>query len=185
MARWDPGAHERLTKAALDLFVERGYDNVTVADIAERAGLTRRSFFRYFPDKREALFAGSEQLPAAMREAVLCADPAAAPLAAVFEALDRVGSQTAATVGRTHAARRRGVIAASAELQERERTKAAAVTDAVDQALRQRGTEPGTATLVAQVGAVVLAQAFQRWIDGEDFTPALRDVIDTLSRECT
>ncbi|MEK8169354.1 helix-turn-helix domain-containing protein [Streptomyces sp. M19] len=62
MARWDPGAEERLKRAALELYLEHGYDSVTVTDIAERAGLTRRSYFRYFPDKREVLFAGSERL---------------------------------------------------------------------------------------------------------------------------
>src|ERR1700756_1970371 len=93
MARWDPGAEERLKRAALELYLERGYDNVTVTHIAERAGLTRRSYFRYFPDKRKVLFAGSEGLPPALAEAVLAADPNAAPLAATLDALARVGAQ--------------------------------------------------------------------------------------------
>src|SRR4051795_5612038 len=87
MARWDPGAEERLKRAALELYLERGYDNVTVTQIAERAGLTRRSYFRYFPDKREVLFAGSERLPPILEEAVMAADEDAAPLAAVLEAI--------------------------------------------------------------------------------------------------
>lgn len=77
MARWDPGTEERLTKAALELYREHGYDSVTVTRIAERAGITRRSYFRYFPDKREVLFAGSERLPAAAADAVLAADRSA------------------------------------------------------------------------------------------------------------
>lgn len=79
MARGDPGAEGRLKRAALELYLERGYDNVTVTDIAERAGLTRRSYFRYFPDKREVLFAGEERLPPALAEAVLAAGPNATP----------------------------------------------------------------------------------------------------------
>jgi AcrR family transcriptional regulator len=182
VARWDPGAQERLTSAALDLYLERGYDHVTVADIAERAGLTRRSYFRYFPDKREVLFAGSERLPAALREAVLAADPAAPPLAAVLDACDRFGSQITEILGHDHVARRRAVIDSSAELQERERTKSAAVTAALDGALRERGTDPTTAALVAQVASVAIGLAFRRWSESDDasFTEGLHAVLDTL-----
>lgn len=182
MARWDPGAQQRLTTAALDLYLERGYDDVTVSDIAERAGLTRRSYFRYFPDKREVLFAGAEQLPVAVRAAVLAADPGASPVDAVLDALREVGTQVATAVGRDHAARRRTVIDASVELQERDRTKSAGVATAIDEALRERGVDPGTATLVAQVAAVAQGLAFLRWIqaDGASFTDCLDAVVDTL-----
>src|SRR3954452_24207766 len=91
MARWDPGAEERLRKAALELYAEHGYDAVTVNQIAEHAGLTRRSYFRYFPDKREVLFAGSERLPAAVTEAIRSVAPSVAPWPAVL--------QTAAAIG--------------------------------------------------------------------------------------
>lgn len=184
MARWDPGAHERLAEAALDLYLERGYDNVTVSDIAERAGLTRRSYFRYFPDKREVLFAGSERLPDAVREAVLSADPAAAPLTAVLDAFEQVGAQVADLLDHSHVARRRAVVDASAELQERERTKSAAVAAAIDEALRERGTDPATATLVAEVGSVALGLAFRRWGEAGtgSFTDGLHAVFDTLRR---
>jgi AcrR family transcriptional regulator len=165
MARWDPGAGERLRRAALELYLERGYDNVTVTDIAERAGLTRRSYFRYFPDKREVLFAGSERLPPALAEAVLAADPDAAPLAAVLDAAARVGTQLVEQVdGVTE---RRAVIDASPELQERERTKAAAVTAAIRDALKQRQVNDETAELVAQVAMVAFQNAFRHWIEAE------------------
>ncbi|WP_234542363.1 TetR/AcrR family transcriptional regulator [Streptomyces shenzhenensis] len=162
MARWDPGAEERLKRAALELCLERGYDNVTVTHIAERAGLTRRSYFRYFPDKREVLFAGSERLPPALAEAVLAADPDAAPLAAVLDALARVGAQLVEYLD--GATERRAVIDASPELQERERTKAAAITEAIRDALLQRQVDAGTAGLVAQLAAVAWDNAFRRWI---------------------
>lgn len=132
MARWDPGAEQRLKRAALELYSEHGYDNVTVTDIAERAGLTRRSYFRYFPDKREVLFGGSELLPPAVARAVLAADPGAAPLTAVLDAMSQVGAQLVAQV--EGAAQRRAVIDASPELQERERTKSAAISRAVQDA---------------------------------------------------
>ncbi|MFI6423451.1 TetR family transcriptional regulator [Promicromonospora sp. NPDC050880] len=182
MARWDPGAQERLTEAALDLYLERGYDTVTVSDIAERAGLTRRTYFRYFPDKREVLFAGAERLPDAVRAAVLAADPDAPPFAAALDALGRVGAQVATLVDHGHAARRRVVIDASPELQERERTKAAGVVAAIEEALLERGAEPGTAALVAQVGAATLGLAFRRWTagDGTSFSDDLAAVAGTL-----
>src|SRR5919198_474216 len=89
--RWDPRAEDRLRAAALELFLERGYENVTVAEITERAGLTRRTFSRYFTDKRDVLFAGSEQLPAALADAVLRVDEAVPPFEALLVALVEVG----------------------------------------------------------------------------------------------
>lgn len=163
MARWDPGAEERLKRAAIELYLERGYDNVTVTHIAERAGLTRRSYFRYFPDKREVLFAGSERLPPALAEAVLTADPNAAPLAAALDALARVGAQLVEQVD--DVTERQAVIDASPELQERERTKAAAITGAIRDALKQRQVNAGTAELVAQLATVAFQNAFRHWIE--------------------
>src|SRR3954452_9160960 len=95
MARWDPGAEERLRKAALELYAEHGYDAVTVNQIAEHAGLTRRSYFRYFPDKREVLFAGSDRLAEAVRAAVRAVDPAVRPCPAVLQAAADIGERLA------------------------------------------------------------------------------------------
>ncbi|BFO18129.1 TetR/AcrR family transcriptional regulator [Streptomyces sp. KM77-8] len=181
MARWDPGAEERLKRAAVELYSERGYDNVTVTHIAERAGLTRRSYFRYFPDKREVLFAGSERLPPALAEAVVTADPNAAPLAAVLDALARIGAELVQHVdGVTE---RRAVIDASPELQERERTKTAAITAAIRDALKQRQVNADTAELVAQLATVAFQNAFRQWIDAEgraSFGSCLHTVTDEL-----
>ncbi|GLX08377.1 TetR/AcrR family transcriptional regulator [Microbispora sp. NBRC 16548] len=181
MARWDPGTQERLIKAALELYAEHGYDNVTVTQIAERAGITRRSYFRYFPDKREVLFAGSERLPPAVNEAVLAAAEAASPLSTTLDALAGVGARLVEQV--RHAAERRSVIDASAELQERERTKTAAVTAAIREALKQRGVEHSRAKLVAQIATMVLQDAFDRWIDANertDFASCLRTAAASL-----
>ncbi|GAB1329791.1 TetR/AcrR family transcriptional regulator [Streptomyces sennicomposti] len=181
MARWDPGAEQRLKRAALELFLERGYDNVTVTHIAERAGLTRRSYFRYFPDKREVLFAGSEHLPPALAEAVLAADPDAAPLAAVLDAFARVGARLAEQVD--GARERRAVIDASPELQERERTKAVAITEAIRDALKQRQVNAGTAELVAQLATMIFGNTFRHWIESNghaSFGSCLHTVTDEL-----
>lgn len=182
MARWDPGAEDRLRKAALELFGQHGYDNVTVTEIAERAGLTRRSFFRYFPDKREVLFAGSEQLPVAIADAMRAAPESAAPLAAVLAALAEVGALLVERVDGI--AERRAVIEASVELQERERTKAAAITEAIRAALVDRGASEDEARLLADVATVVFGNAFTRWVargGAEAFGDCLDQVVATLS----
>ena len=147
MPRWDPCAEDRLREAALELFLEHGYENVTVAQITERAGLTRRSFSRYFTDKRDVLFAGSERLPAVLARSVRHADSTLSSFEALLAALVDVAGVLADQA--PLAAQRRAVVQASPELQERGRTKFAAVTDAVADALRDRGTAESEATLLA------------------------------------
>lgn len=181
MARWDPGTEERLRAAALALCAEHGYDAVTVAQIADRAGITRRTFFRYFPDKREVLFAGSEQLPRAVAAAVRAASAAATPLAAALAAAAEVGALLADRA--EHAAVRRAVIAASAELQERERTKVAAVAAAIRDALVERGVEPGRAGPTAQVATIAFQEAFTAFVDaggGRTFQECLDEAVAVL-----
>ena len=166
MPRWDPRAEDRLREAALELFLEHGYENVTVAQITERAGLTRRSFSRYFTDKRDVLFAGSERLPAVLALSIRHADSALSPFEALLAALVDVSGGLADQA--PLAAQRRAVVQASPELQERGRTKFAAVTDAVADALRDRGTAESEATLLAQVGVAIFRTAFERWTDQPD-----------------
>jgi AcrR family transcriptional regulator len=176
MPRWDPQARDRLRDAALELYLERGYEDVTVAEITERAGLTRRTFSRYFTDKRDVLFAGSEQLPVALADAVRHADDALPPFGALLAAIVEIGELL---VGRVpHAAQRRAVIKSSPELQERERTKFAAVTDALAGALQQRGAPESEARLLAHVGVAIFQAAFERWTDqpeNADFSACFRE----------
>ena len=164
MPRWEPQARDRLRDAALELFLAHGFDNVTVAQITERAGLTRRTFSRYFTDKRDVLFAGSEQLPAVLAAAVGRADPDLAPFTALLTALTEVGD----LVADEHAAERRAIVQASPELQERGLTKFAAVTSALAAALEQRGAEAATAALLAPVGTAIFRAAFDRWAEQPD-----------------
>jgi AcrR family transcriptional regulator len=167
MPRWDAQAEERLRTAAIELFLEFGYENVTVAQIAERAGLTRRTFSRYFADKRDVLFADSDRLPELLAEALNRADPVLTPFDALVTALADVGAVLGARVA-PHAAQRREVIARSPELQERGRTKFAAVALALGTELTRRGTESTTAALLADVGVAVLRTGFNRWVDDPD-----------------
>ncbi|MBM9435331.1 TetR/AcrR family transcriptional regulator [Actinacidiphila bryophytorum] len=166
MSRWDPYAEDRLREAALELFLEHGYENVTVAEITERAGLTRRSFSRYFTDKRDVLFAGSEQLPVVLARSVRNAADTLTPFEALLTALVDVAGGLADQA--PLAVQRRAVVRASPELQERGRTKFAAVIDAVADALRDRGTTESHATLLAEVGVAIFRTAFERWTDRPD-----------------
>lgn len=184
MPRWDPRAEERLRSAAIELFLEHGYDNVTVAQIAARAGLTRRTFSRYFADKRDVLFAGSEQLPGLLADAISQAAPTLSPFEAMLAALIEVGAVLGARVAE-HAAQRQVIIARSPELQERGRTKFAAVADALARALRERGLDPSSATLLAEVGVAIFRSAFASWVQGTgggDLADHMRQTGAELSR---
>ena len=93
MGRWEPDARGRLAKAAMTLYAEQGFDQTTVAEIAERAGLTKRTFFRYFADKREVLFYGAEHLEELILTAIDAAPPGASALDTVATALAAVASR--------------------------------------------------------------------------------------------
>jgi AcrR family transcriptional regulator len=174
MGRWQPDARGRLGQAAMELYAERGYEQTTVAEIAERAGLTARTFFRHFADKREVVFAGSEALAERLVAALDGAPAASAPLGAVAAALDVV----AELIGddHDHSRRRQAVIAANAELQERELTKLAGWSAALAAGLRRRGVDEPTASLAAETGVAVFRVAFEQWLAG----PGDRSLADTL-----
>jgi AcrR family transcriptional regulator len=164
MARWQPNASQRLAVAALELFAERGYEATTVIDIAERAGLTKSTFFRHFRDKREVLF-GNDSLARLLTGAIAAAPAAATPLEAVACALDAAGAQIFTPARREFSARRRAVIAAHPELQEREALKGLALIAAMTEALERRGLPALTACVAAELGALAAKIAYERWSD--------------------
>lgn len=164
VTRWGPDARGRLAQAALELYARRGYDQTTVAEIAQRAGLTERTFFRHFTDKREVLFAGSKQLQELLVDAVDGAPAGAAPVDAVAAALLAAGA-VFNDERHDYARRRHAVIAANAELRERELVKMAALASAVGGALRRRGVPDPAASLTAEAGIAVFRVAFARWVD--------------------
>ncbi len=166
MSRWEPNARERLMQAALELYRERGYDQTTVAEIAERAGLTERTFFRYFPDKREVLFSGQDRLLeiyvttiAGAPEAATRMEMVAAALQAVTPVFDELHD---------FSRQRHAVIAAYPELQERELLKRASLAAAVAEALRQRGVTEPAASLAAESGVIAFKTAYTRWASDPD-----------------
>lgn len=162
MGRWDPGAEERLRAAALELFLERGYEQTTVADIAQHAGLTSRTFFRYFTDKREVLFNGAGRLQQLMVDAIASCPLDTSPLAAVITALDATSSFFDGM--REMACRRQRVISAHAELRERELIKLAHLADELAAALRQRGVAQTEARIAAEAGMAVFRVGFEQWV---------------------
>jgi len=181
MARWQPGADGRLREAALTLFLERGYEHTTVAEIAEQAGVTARTFFRHFPDKREVLFSGVEPLGTGMAEALTAAPADATPVEAVALALDAA----AALIGgrRDQSRRRQVVIDANLELQERELVKPATLASALAAALRDRAVPEGEARLVAESAVTVLRVGFDRWVSSsgrQGLAGTLRQVLTQL-----
>jgi AcrR family transcriptional regulator len=176
VARWQPDARGRLEQAALALYGERGFDDTTVAEIAEHAGLTKRTFFRHFADKREVLFWGAAALEELFVAEVGAAPESAAPLDAVAAALDAAAASFEER--RELAARRQQIIAANPDLQERELIKLASLAGAVAEALRRRGVRDPAAILTAEAGITVFRVAFERWVD-----PANRKSLQRLARE--
>lgn len=182
MARWEPHASERLVLAALDLFAERGYENTTVVEIAERAGLTKSTFFRHFQDKREVLF-GGDTMHGLLVDGIAAAPVDATPLEAVAHALDAVGKKAFTPDRREDSARRRAVIAANPELQEREALKGLGLTASMTDALTRRGVPELTASVAAGLGAIALKIAYERWSDptnSEEFSGVARRTLSEL-----
>jgi AcrR family transcriptional regulator len=166
MGRWEPNARGRLAQAAFALYGERGFEQTTVAEIAERAGLTERTFFRHFADKREVLFAGADALKELLVSTVEQAPDTATPIEAAAAGLEAAGAFI--QEGRELARARQAIIAASVELQERELIKLASLAAALADALRRRGVEDPAASLTAEAGLAVFKIAFERWVSEAD-----------------
>jgi AcrR family transcriptional regulator len=168
--------------AALDLFEEHGYDDTTVIEIAKRAGLTKSTFFRHFPDKREVLF-GGDKMAERVIEAITGAPATATPLEAVAHALDAVGRKAFTPSRRDFITRRRAVIAINPELQEREALKGLGLTRSMVSALRRRGVPDLTSWVAAELGALAWAIADERWSDGanrDEFGDVARRALDEV-----
>jgi AcrR family transcriptional regulator len=181
MVRWEPDSRGRLEQAALALYGERGFEHTTVAEIAERAGLTERTFFRHFADKREVLFGGAGRLQELMVSAVADAPATALPIDAVMGAVVAAGDLLQQR--RDFARQRQAVIVANAELRERELIKMATLASALADALRGRGVTDPAASLTAEAGVAVFRVAFQRWVEATgpaDLPTFMRASLDEL-----
>ncbi len=166
MGRWQPGAAERLVVAAVDLFTEQGYDATTVAQISERAGVTKSTFFRHFPDKRELLVAGQETLSRLLADGINEAPASASPLAAVAAGLERA-SHAMGPANRELGPRLKAALAASTELQERDALKSVGLAAAMTAALLARGVPNPTARLAGELGVLAFKHGYAQWSESD------------------
>ena len=165
----------------MELYVERGFEQTTVAEIAKRAGLTERTFFRHFADKREVLFWGAATLQERLVSAVASAPDSAAPIDAIAGAIEVAG--VLLQERREPARQRQTIIAANTELQERELIKLASLASALAGALRRRGVSEPAASLTAEAGIAVFKIAFGLWVDGDsgpDLPRLIQESLDEL-----
>ena len=183
MGRWEPNAQGRLAQAALELYGERGFEQTTVAEIAKRAGLTERTFFRHFADKREVLFWGAAALQDLLVRTLDAVPVSAAPIDAVAVAIEAAAAEI--QQGREFSGQRQAVIDANPELQERELIKLATLAAALAETLRRRGVTDPTASLTAEAGIAVFKVAFETWIADPtrlDFPQLIRQTLDELKK---
>ncbi len=181
--RWEPDSLSRLQEAALELFGEKGYDETTVVEISRQAGLTERTFFRHFADKREVLFAGAKALEEFLVSAVARAPEDLAPIDVIATSLESLG-HFFSDDRREYARLRQSIIVANAELQERELIKLARLAGAIADALRERNVNEPTAILSAELAVVVFKTAFERWVqesNRKDFAQLVRTTIADIS----
>jgi len=173
MGRWEPNARGRLAKAAMELYAQQGFEQTTVAEIAARAGLTERTFFRHFTDKREVLFYGMEMMRDLLARAVADAPASATAMDAAAAAFEAAGALLQENPERVRL--RDAIVSANAELRERELIKLAALAAAVAGALRDRGIPEPAASLAAETGVAVFKIAFARWVSepGEPDLPGI------------
>lgn len=163
MGRWQLGAGERLERAALELFLAQGFDVTTVPQITARAGLTTRTFFRHYADKREVVFGGVDFVQEFVVREVTGAPASATPMDAVASAYQAVGANFQENIERFR--QRQRVIDATPELQARELGKLAVIASKVAEALRERGVADSAATLTAEIGTLVFRLTFERWLN--------------------
>jgi AcrR family transcriptional regulator len=181
MGRWKPDAQGRLMRAAMELYAEHGYEQTTVVDIAQRAGVTERTFFRYFTDKREVLFEGATGLREVVVGSIVSAQPELPPMEVVGTAM--AAGAAVLEENRDFARKRAAVIAANPGLQERELLKLASLAAESAAALRDRGVPEPAATLVAETGVTLFRVAFEKWIadtSSDSFSQGIRSALDQL-----
>lgn len=183
MARWEPDARDRLQAAALELYATRGFDETTVTEIAQSAGLTERTFFRHFADKREVIFGRQDEFQRAFTDGIVSAPADATPLEAVSVAVLGAAPFFSAE-RRAHSLRRQRAISSHTELQERELLKMGSLAAAIAAALRERGVAEPSATLAAESGVLVFRVSFEQWLaegDERSLAEIERDVFRQLS----
>src|SRR5271154_3815042 len=183
MGRWEPDARGRLEEAAMELYGERGFDETTVEEIAARAGVTERTFFRYFADKREVLFSGAKELEKGIVDRIESAPRQASPLQTVVAALEAAGAELQDRRDLEFVRARYALVTKHAEIQERELIKLASLAMAVAKALHARGVSEPAASLAAEAGIAVFKVGFERWVSERkprDLAAHIRAAVNVL-----
>ncbi len=165
MGRWEPNARGRISQAAWELFLDRGYDETTVAAIAQRAGLTERTVFRHFADKREVFFHGASALEGLLVDAVAGAPENLSAFTLSMVGIDAISHHL---TDRDFSRRRQEIVDVTPELQERELRKMSHLAASLTRALQARGIEETQANLAAEAGIVIFRVAFERWVGADD-----------------
>jgi AcrR family transcriptional regulator len=185
VSRWRPDARERLQQAALELFAEQGFAATTVPAITARAGLTTRTFFRHFADKREVLFADDAEVPAVVAKMMAEAPAAAEPMALILEGLRGIAETR--FEGRKAALReRRNLVRSDGGLAERELRKRAAMSEAIRAGFLARGLDATRAALLAETCVTLVNVSIAEWLDSDDTRPLydiIRDTLEALRAE--
>lgn len=187
MTRWAPDAASRLHEAALELFLEQGFSTTTVPQIAERAGLTTRSFFRHYADKREVLFVGEDELPAVVARVVDEADPSLSTMAVIHDGLRSVVLPRLETY-RRELLRRWTIVRTDEALRERELRKLAIIHDVATEAFARRGLPPLEAEVAGRLAVTVYDTTLEWWLAGGAEAPLeeiLAEVVRVVSATTT
>lgn len=177
MPRWEPDAPERLERPALELFAEYGFEETTVPEIAERAGMTTRSFFRHFADKREVLFRGDDGLPEKIAGLLASATPSLSIMDALTWGLETIAKDFF-EAHRDELQARRAIVETNPGLKERELRKQADMASAIADALRGEGLDALTATVAGKVAITISSTAITRWLDATDQRPLVAHIRD-------
>ena len=180
MSRWRPDARERLATAALELFTEQGFAHTTVPQITERAGLTTRTFFRHFSDKREVLFDAEGDMPALVDSQMAAAPAGLDPMALIESGLREVAHHRFEGL-HDYLRTRRAVIRSDDGLRERELRKSDVLAQAIIRGFRGRGLQPLDAAVAAQIAVATLYLAIDQWLDQEHPDPLASHVSTTLN----
>jgi AcrR family transcriptional regulator len=178
VSRWRPDARERLERAAIELFVEQGFAATTVPEITARAGLTTRTFFRHFADKREVIFAGRE-IPDFAAHLMASAPASLDPMTMIIEGMREV-TATRFEGRRDEIRVRRDIIRSDASLQERDLHKRAAVSEAVRAGFVARGVDPLRSALLAETSVTLLFVSLEEWLDRDDDRSLFQIILATL-----
>ncbi|GAA3583342.1 TetR/AcrR family transcriptional regulator [Kribbella ginsengisoli] len=179
VSRWQPDARERLERAALELFAEQGFAATTVPEITARAGLTTRTFFRHFADKREVLFSGEEEVPGLVTQMMADAPAALDPVTLIVEGLKTI-AETRFEGRREELREKRQIVRTDESLRERNLRKLAALRDAIHTGFVARGVAPLPATLLAEISVTLLNVSLNEWLDQTADRPLFDIVLDTL-----